>query len=91
MVPGRNLIHGSDSVESANKEVALWFRPEELSAWRPALVEWLYEEEELDKDKPQPKPVGFAMVVWCDACLAQPGARELCFVPSDLATFKQEI
>merc|ERR1719221_2040467 len=54
---GRNIIHGSDSVESANKEVALWFRPEELSAWRPALVEWLYEEEELDKDKPQPKPV----------------------------------
>ena len=62
---GRNIIHGSDSVESANKEVALWFRPEELSAWRPALVEWLYEEEELDKNKPQPKPVGFAMVVWC--------------------------
>merc|ERR1712203_608393 len=54
---GRNIIHGSDSVDSANKEVALWFRPEELSAWRPALVEWLYEEEELDLNKPQPKPV----------------------------------
>jgi len=54
---GRNIIHGSDSVESADKEVALWFRPEELSAWRHALVEWLYEEEELDKNKPQPKPV----------------------------------
>lgn len=22
---GRNIIHGSDSVESANKEIALWF------------------------------------------------------------------
>ena len=62
---GRNIIHGSDSVESANKEVALWFTPGELSAWRPALVEWLYEEEELEKNKPQPsKPVGFAMA-WC--------------------------
>jgi nucleoside-diphosphate kinase len=26
---GRNVIHGSDSVESANREIALWFRPEE--------------------------------------------------------------
>jgi len=26
---GRNVIHGSDSVESANKEIALWFKPEE--------------------------------------------------------------
>lgn len=23
---GRNIIHGSDSVESANKEIALWFK-----------------------------------------------------------------
>lgn len=22
---GRNIVHGSDSVESANKEIALWF------------------------------------------------------------------
>ena len=73
---GRNIIHGSDSVESANKEVALWFRPEELSAWRPALVEWLYEEEELDKNKPQPKPVGSAML-WCGS---QPRERML-FLP----------
>ena len=27
---GRNIIHGSDSVESANNEIALWFKPEEL-------------------------------------------------------------
>jgi len=51
---GRNIIHGSDSVESANKEIQLWFTPGEISAWRPAQVEWLYEEEELDSNKPQP-------------------------------------
>src|SRR5699024_1650364 len=28
---GRNIIHGSDSVESANKEINLWFNAEELS------------------------------------------------------------
>ena len=27
---GRNICHGSDAVESANKEIALWFKPEEL-------------------------------------------------------------
>merc|ERR1719433_2143484 len=54
---GRNIIHGSDSVQSANKEIKLWFSQEELAAWRPATVEWLYEEEELDKNKPQPQPV----------------------------------
>nr|4C6A_A Chain A, NUCLEOSIDE DIPHOSPHATE KINASE, CYTOSOLIC [Dictyostelium discoideum] len=27
---GRNIIGGSDSVESANREIALWFKPEEL-------------------------------------------------------------
>src|SRR5215831_13604652 len=26
-----NLIHGSDSPESAGREIALWFRPEELA------------------------------------------------------------
>lgn len=25
---GRNICHGSDSVESAKKEIALWFKPE---------------------------------------------------------------
>jgi nucleoside-diphosphate kinase len=25
-----NLVHGSDSVETAEKEIALWFRPDEL-------------------------------------------------------------
>ena len=51
---GRNIIHGSDSVNSATKEIALWFKPEELTKWRPAEVEWVYEDEELDLNKPAP-------------------------------------
>jgi len=27
---GRNLVHGSDAPETAEAEIALWFRPEEL-------------------------------------------------------------
>ncbi|PSN45839.1 hypothetical protein C0J52_05510, partial [Blattella germanica] len=34
---GRNIIHGSDSVESANKEINLWFDSKELIAWKPAV------------------------------------------------------
>ena len=33
---GRNIIHGSDSVESAKKEIALWFKPEELTNYKAA-------------------------------------------------------
>lgn len=40
---GRNIIHGSDSVESANKEIALWFKENELVSWTPASVNWVYE------------------------------------------------
>ncbi|KAL2266453.1 hypothetical protein VTJ83DRAFT_5805 [Remersonia thermophila] len=40
---GRNVCHGSDSVESANKEIALWFKPEELLNWESAQKAWLYE------------------------------------------------
>ncbi len=40
---GRNICHGSDAVESAQKEIALWFRPEELVEWDPAgAAEWIY-------------------------------------------------
>ncbi|GAB6029061.1 Nucleoside diphosphate kinase B [Chamberlinius hualienensis] len=41
---GRNIIHGSDSVESANKEIALWFKPEELVSWQPVAEPWVYED-----------------------------------------------
>jgi nucleoside-diphosphate kinase len=40
---GRNLIHGSDAIETAQQEVALWFKAEELSTWRPTITPWLYE------------------------------------------------
>jgi nucleoside-diphosphate kinase len=40
---GRNLIHGSDAVETAQQEVSLWFKPEELSDWKPTVSPWLYE------------------------------------------------
>ncbi|CAM8914129.1 hypothetical protein QQ045_031472 [Rhodiola kirilowii] len=39
---GRNVIHGSDSVESANKEIALWF-PEGVVEWKSSLSAWIYE------------------------------------------------
>ncbi|KAM8950569.1 LOW QUALITY PROTEIN: nucleoside diphosphate kinase 3, partial [Lycaon pictus] len=32
-LPRRNVIHGSDSVESARREIALWFRGDELLCW----------------------------------------------------------
>ena len=40
---GRNVIHGSDAVESANAEIALWFTPEELVDWTSASDKWVYE------------------------------------------------
>merc|ERR1712227_571057 len=41
---GRNICHGSDAVESANKEIALWFKPEELCSWESAQKDWIYEQ-----------------------------------------------
>ena len=40
---GRNIIHGSDSTESADKEINLWFNPEELSDYTANNEAWLYE------------------------------------------------
>jgi nucleoside-diphosphate kinase len=40
---GRNGIHGSDSVEAANDEIALWFSPEELVTWGDHSQPWVYE------------------------------------------------
>lgn len=39
---GRNICHGSDSVESAEKEIALWF-PEGLTEWESCSKAWVYE------------------------------------------------
>lgn len=40
---GRNLIHGSDAIETAQREIALWFKPEELVSWQSTLTQWVYE------------------------------------------------
>ncbi|KAM8779598.1 nucleoside diphosphate kinase 3 isoform 1-T1 [Rhynchonycteris naso] len=40
---GKNVIHGSDSVESARREIALWFQPNELLCWEDSTEHWLYE------------------------------------------------
>ena len=39
---GRNVIHGSDSVDSANKEIGLWFG-ETLTSWAHHSNPWVYE------------------------------------------------
>lgn len=44
IVVGRNVIHGSDSVKSAEKEIALWFKEEELVNWTPQMTTWVYED-----------------------------------------------
>ncbi|PSB22664.1 nucleoside-diphosphate kinase [filamentous cyanobacterium CCP1] len=40
---GRNLIHGSDAVETAQREIGLWFSDSELASWQPTITPWLYE------------------------------------------------
>lgn len=38
-----NLIHGSDSPESAERELKLFFKAEELLDWTPASQGWVYD------------------------------------------------
>ena len=40
---GRNIIHGSDSVESAVRELAMWFPEADLCNWERAVDTWVYE------------------------------------------------
>ena len=40
---GRNIIHGSDSIENAQKEINLWFKPEELFDYDRNNDCWVYE------------------------------------------------
>jgi len=42
---GRNIIHGSDSVDSANREIALWFSQSELVDWHPTRDTHIYEKK----------------------------------------------
>jgi nucleoside-diphosphate kinase len=43
METGRNLVHGSDSVENGEKEIALWFTDDELVDWEQANKPWILE------------------------------------------------
>ncbi len=38
---GRNIVHGSDSVETAEFEINLWFKPEELVDYHKIDEDWL--------------------------------------------------
>jgi nucleoside-diphosphate kinase len=40
---GRNIIHGSDAVETAQREIALWFSDSEIATWEPTIATWIYE------------------------------------------------
>ena len=40
---GFNLIHGSDSPESAHREIPIFFAKGELVDWKSVDVEWVYE------------------------------------------------
>merc|ERR1712051_1035761 len=40
---GRNICHGSDAVESANHEIGLWFKPEELMSYDLCTAGQIYE------------------------------------------------
>ncbi|MEL6222110.1 MAG: nucleoside-diphosphate kinase [Cyanobacteria bacterium J06627_8] len=40
---GRNIIHGSDAPDTAEREIKLWFRDDELTSWDPTLTTWIYE------------------------------------------------
>jgi len=41
---GRNLTHASDGIETAEQEIPLWFRPDEIVSWSRASEGWIFEE-----------------------------------------------
>ena len=45
-----NLIHGSDSPESAQRELGLFFKADELLEWTPTVQPWVYD---LSKGQPE--------------------------------------
>jgi len=42
---GRNLVHGSDSPETAQREISLFFREDEILSYRRAVDDWITEDE----------------------------------------------
>jgi nucleoside-diphosphate kinase len=41
-----NLIHASESIEAAQKEIALFFKPEEIHEYKKMGLEWIYSSNE---------------------------------------------
>lgn len=39
----RNLVHGSDAPDTAEREIKLWFDESEIVDWDAALANWVYE------------------------------------------------
>ncbi|MES1035403.1 nucleoside-diphosphate kinase [Bacillus pumilus] len=39
---GKNIIHGSDSPESAEREINLFFKQEEITNWDQTISSWIY-------------------------------------------------
>jgi nucleoside-diphosphate kinase len=39
----RNIVHGSDSLESAAREIELFFKSEEVLTWDQSIEPWVYE------------------------------------------------
>eukprot|EP01025_Chloroclados_australasicus_P056557 TRINITY_DN700_c1_g1_i1.p1 TRINITY_DN700_c1_g1~~TRINITY_DN700_c1_g1_i1.p1 ORF type:complete len:198 (-),score=18.22 TRINITY_DN700_c1_g1_i1:148-741(-) len=45
---GRNIVHGSDSVENGQREIGLWFNESELYEWDLTNMPWLRELDRVD-------------------------------------------
>ena len=43
LITQNSLIHGSDSVESAKREINLWFTETEQVSWESQSKKWVYE------------------------------------------------
>ncbi|MBC3756712.1 nucleoside-diphosphate kinase, partial [Bacillus pumilus] len=42
MFVGKNIIHGSDSLESAEREINIFFKNEELVSYQQLMAGWIY-------------------------------------------------
>jgi nucleoside-diphosphate kinase len=38
----RNIVHASDSAETASFEISLWFKPEEITSWNREDDRWIF-------------------------------------------------
>src|SRR5437867_12718095 len=66
MTIGRNIIHGSDSAESAKREMALFFKPDEILSYTRIDEAWLREES-------APSPGGANLLISSDSWSASDG------------------